>query len=412
MEPIVISASGVSKRYQLSQGVPWFSFRQIKKLLRKNTESIEATDEFWALKDISFQVNKGQRVGIIGRNGAGKSTLLKILSRLVYPTEGEIIIHGRVTSLLEVGTGFNMNLSGRDNIYLNASLHGLEKQEIIAIFDEIVDFSGVGDFLDVPVKNYSSGMYMRLAFSIAAHLDPDILILDEVLAVGDMAFQQKCLQRVERLASSGRTIIFVSHSMGDIARFCDTVIFLEKGVIKYLGNAIDGINQYEVEMAPKAVAELNSRDDRNGSGIIRLNRLKIIDSNLKQCDFIKTGQKVGFVLEYELSNSFVASAFDLNVTIVIEDEKRQRILGLPSTVLDVDLTKLKNKGEFLCWMEKCPLIPGIYFITLSILLNRQLADKITDAAKVIVKDGDYYGTGKLPSKNFGSICTDYTWCIS
>lgn len=204
----------------------------------------ESGKTFWALKGVSFDVYHGEKVGIIGRNGAGKSTLLKILSRLVYPTEGEVRIRGRVTSLLEVGTGFNQNLSGRDNIYLNASLHGLERREIDQVFDDIVDFSGIGSFLDTPVKRYSSGMYMRLAFAVAAHLDPDILMLDEVLAVGDMAFQQKCLKRVEGLTSEGRTILFVSHSMDAVTRFCDRCIWLEHGKILRDGSPADVIAAY------------------------------------------------------------------------------------------------------------------------------------------------------------------------
>ena len=253
MEPVIISASGVSKRYSLREKAPLLSFRNIKKLLKKDSEIIEPSDEFWALKDISFEIKKGQRVGIIGRNGAGKSTLLKILSRLVCPTEGEIIIHGRVTSLLEVGTGFNMNLSGRENIYLNASLHGLGQAEIDAIYDAIVEFSGVRDFLDLPVKRYSSGMYMRLAFAVAAHLQTDILILDEVLAVGDMAFQRKCLERVDEMTASGRTLLFVSHSMDALSRYCDRCIWLDRGAIQMEGDVMEVISSYA-----EAVLNINS----------------------------------------------------------------------------------------------------------------------------------------------------------
>jgi lipopolysaccharide transport system ATP-binding protein len=408
MEPIVISASGVSKRYQLSQGAPWFSFRQIKKLLRKNTESIEAADEFWALKDISFQVKKGQRVGIIGRNGAGKSTLLKILSRLVYPTEGEIIIHGRVTSLLEVGTGFNMNLSGRDNIYLNASLHGLEKQEIDAIFNEIVDFSGVGDFLDLPVKNYSSGMYMRLAFSVAAHLEPDILLMDEVLAVGDLSFQQKCLQRMESLASTGRTIVLVSHSMGDISRFCNHVIWIDKGKIRFSGDVLSGIEIYNNEMTPQQSAQLEHRIDRSGTGSARLTRVQVMNDENINVSSVKTGDNITLACEYRMLKENIKPK-DVFINIVIENSKKQRIFGLPSEVLDTDLTDLSTEGTFYCQIMRLPLVPGIYYISVALLLDRQLVDKVVDANKLVVMDGDYYGTQRLPLKSFGEICVDFSW---
>jgi len=206
------------------------------------------SEQFWALRDVSFDVLRGERVGIIGRNGAGKSTLLKILSRVVYPTTGEARIRGRLTSLLEVGTGFNENMTGRENVYLNASIHGLSRREIEDRFHDIVDFAGVRPFLDTPVKRYSSGMQMRLAFAVAAHLDPDILLLDEVLAVGDLSFQQKCLERVDGLVSEGRTLLFVSHSLDAITRFCTRVIWLDAGTVKQDGPAREVVEAYLTEM--------------------------------------------------------------------------------------------------------------------------------------------------------------------
>jgi lipopolysaccharide transport system ATP-binding protein len=235
-----------------------------------------SSETFWALKDISFDLERGERLGIIGRNGAGKSTLLKILSRIVYPTEGEARLRGRVTSLLEVGTGFNMELTGRENVYLNAALHGLERREVDARLEEIIDFSGIGDFLDTPVKHYSSGMFMRLAFSVAAHLDPDILLLDEVLAVGDLSFQQKCLNRIEGLTSEGRTILFVSHSMDAITRFCTRAIWLDRGRIVCRGPVQDVIDAYVEEvlqvisnkrwLPEQGDVARGETDDANGQG--------------------------------------------------------------------------------------------------------------------------------------------------
>ena len=206
-------------------------------------------EKFWALDDVSFEVTRGERVGIVGRNGAGKSTLLKVLSRVVFPTRGAATIRGRLTSLLEVGTGFNENLSGRENVYLNASIHGLSRAEIDNRIDDIVEFAGVRPFLDTAVKRYSSGMQMRLAFAVAAHLDPDILLLDEVLAVGDLSFQEKCLERVEGLASEGRTLLFVSHSLDAISRFCDRCIWLDGGKIRQDGPAQRVVDAYLEELA-------------------------------------------------------------------------------------------------------------------------------------------------------------------
>lgn len=420
MHPVVVSVQGISKRYTRRETanssilgtVRRYVRRVISPLLGKeDPPTVQPVDEFWALRNISFDVKRGQRIGIIGRNGAGKSTLLKILSRLVYPTEGEVRIRGRVTSLLEVGTGFSMNQSGRENIYLNAALYGLEKGEIDAIFDNIVDFSGVGDFLDMPVKHYSSGMYMRLAFSVAAHLDPDILLMDEVLAVGDLAFQKKCLQRVENLASEGRTIIFVSHSMGDIARFCDQVIWIDQGLIRFSGETTEGISLYQAEMTPSQHGELADRTDRTGSGLVRFTYITIVDDVMRPCANINTGQMVGFVLNYKLTRPLLKKPFDVFVFIAIENEKRQRIFGMPSEVLPVDLTDINENGRFICWLRRFPLVPGIYYLTISLLVDRQLVDKVVSAAQIVVVDGDYYGTGRLPLKSFGEVCIDFDWAL-
>jgi lipopolysaccharide transport system ATP-binding protein len=253
----VIQVKQISKRYFRGPDTTWTLQQQIGNLIRiplrrlLNKSFTEGSDPlrepFWALKDITFDIQRGERVGLIGRNGAGKSTLLKILSRVVLPTEGEARIRGRLSSLLEVGTGFNPTLTGRENIYLNAAMHGLERKEIDTRFGDIIDFAGIGPFLDTPVKRYSSGMFMRLAFAVAAHLDPDTLLLDEVLSVGDLSFQRKCLQRIEGFGSEGRTLVFVSHSMESIARFCTRCIWLEAGVIQMDGSIQDVTEAYLAE---------------------------------------------------------------------------------------------------------------------------------------------------------------------
>lgn len=416
MEPVVISVKGISKRYSRRDATPWTSLLAIRDCLRRfrkppRVEVAHSEDEFWALRDVSFDVRKGQRIGIIGRNGAGKSTLLKILSRLVYPTEGEVRIRGRVASLLEVGTGFNMNLSGRENIYLNAALYGLDKEEIDSIFDAIVEFSGVGEFLDMPVKHYSSGMYMRLAFSVAAHLDPDILLMDEVLAVGDLAFQKKCLQRVENLASEGRTIVFVSHSMGDIARFCDYLIWMDQGRIRYAGDVIAGIAMYQQELAPQQSAELSERTDRTGTGLARLTRLKVLDENKLPVSSVKTGDEIYLVFDYRFAAATHRRVRDVFVSVVVENDKRQRLFGLPSEVLEADLTDLSYEGRFLCRIKRLPLVPGTYYLTAALLLDRQLVDKVIDVATLTVLEGDYYGTRRLPLRIFGEVCVDFSWSL-
>jgi lipopolysaccharide transport system ATP-binding protein len=242
MAAVAISARGISKQYSRGPDGGWSvhgGISALTRLLRGAPVRTERhkRDKFWALDDVCFEIRRGERVGIVGRNGVGKSTLLKVLSRVVFPTRGAATIRGRLTSLLEVGTGFNENLSGRENVYLNASIHGLARPEIDRRIDDIVEFAGVRPFLDTPVKRYSSGMQMRLAFAVAAHLDPDILLLDEVLAVGDLSFQQKCLERVEGLVSEGRTLLFVSHSLDAISRFCDRCIWLDVGKVRQDGPA-------------------------------------------------------------------------------------------------------------------------------------------------------------------------------
>jgi lipopolysaccharide transport system ATP-binding protein len=249
MSESIIKVEGLGKKYTLNTSVEPQSdllvskfFSQLKNL--KNITNKKVKEEFWALKDISFEINQGDRVGIIGRNGAGKSTLLKILSRITPPAKGRIELNGRIASLLEVGTGFHGDLSGRENIYLNGSILGMTKKEIDSKFDEIVAFSEVEKFLDTPVKRYSSGMYVRLAFSVAAHLDSDVLIVDEVLAVGDSVFQRRCIDKMMAIANDGKTLFFVSHNLSSVSALCDRAILLDKGQLIADGSVNSTIEKY------------------------------------------------------------------------------------------------------------------------------------------------------------------------
>lgn len=242
--PNVIEVNGISKRYYLGGRQSHSTLRDL--IVDRATSPLRRSerDEFWALKDINFSLTQGDTLGIIGRNGAGKSTLLKILSRITKPTSGEARIHGRVASLLEVGTGFHSELSGKENIFLNGAILGMRRREILGKFDEIVAFAEIGKFIDTPVKHYSSGMYMRLAFAVAAHLEPEILIVDEVLAVGDAEFQKKCLGKMNEVSRTGRTIIFVSHQMGSVAQLCQSAILLEKGNLVMKDTTAKVIGEY------------------------------------------------------------------------------------------------------------------------------------------------------------------------
>ncbi len=246
-----VEVKNLSKRYTIGQRERYLTLRDMMVKAVKvpgnlaRGKKFAKKEDFWALKDVNFTVKEGEAVGIIGRNGAGKSTLLKVLSRITEPTEGEVRLNGRVSSLLEVGTGFHPELTGRENIYLNGAILGMRKKEIDEKFDKIVEFSGVEKFLDMPVKRYSSGMQVRLAFSVAAHLEPDILIIDEVLAVGDAEFQKKCLGKMDQVTKeAGRTILFVSHDMGAVQRLCKKTILLEDGRVKMIGETADVIDEY------------------------------------------------------------------------------------------------------------------------------------------------------------------------
>lgn len=276
---------------------------KVKSVFSKQTEKNDST-EFWALKDISFDIQQGDRVGIIGRNGAGKSTLLKVLSRITEPTTGSIAIKGRVASLLEVGTGFHPELSGRENIFLNGAILGMGRAEIKAKFDEIVDFSEIEKFLDTPVKRYSSGMYVRLAFAVAAHLEPEILIVDEVLAVGDSKFQKKCLGKMGEVSSQGRTILFVSHNTTFVRSLCNKGIWLDKGQVRQTGSTAEVINSYLSSMHDQVFdenSELHNSLNRRGRGDARFSKIAITDTkNVEQPAFL-SGENIKFNFEVKIN---------------------------------------------------------------------------------------------------------------
>ena len=284
-------------------------FRRMKQLAGEVREQ----DSFWALQDVSFDVQPGEVVGIIGRNGAGKSTLLKILSQITEPTSGRVEINGRVASLLEVGTGFHPELTGRENIYLNGSILGMSRVEVCRKFDEIVDFSGVEFFLDTPIKRYSSGMQVRLAFAVAANLDPEILIIDEVLAVGDAAFQDRCLKKMDAVASSGRTVLFVSHQMQAVANLCDTAIELENGRTVNRGKARDVVHQYLTSGDSLSTQRQWSLEEAPGDEIVRLLAVRIESENEGSQLTFPTDERIRIVLEVECiqAPSSLCIGFDL-----------------------------------------------------------------------------------------------------
>jgi lipopolysaccharide transport system ATP-binding protein len=320
MKPI-IEVNHLSKKYRYGESQPYYTLRDILvdvakkplKIFHTNQEGASLRkNEFWALKDISFSVNQGEAIGIIGSNGAGKSTLLKILSRITPPSSGEAILRGRVGSLLEVGTGFHQELTGRENIYLNGAILGMTRREINRKFDEIVDFSGVDKFLDTPVKHYSSGMYVRLAFSVAAHLEPDILVVDEVLAVGDAEFQKKCLGKMDEVSrKEGRTVLFVSHNMQAIRNLCARVIYLSNGSIAKFSNTVDAINAYQEASSLNKPLVYKPKKDSSLTAQIRSICFK--DKDGKLVGEISPQEEITVEIEYEVRKKLLKSLLSILV---------------------------------------------------------------------------------------------------
>ncbi len=320
MSDIAIRVENISKQYRIGHADTGYKtmrntitnaicepFRKAANLLKGRTaKAVDSNDAIWALNNVCFEVKSGEVVGIIGRNGAGKSTLLKILSRITEPTKGIAEIHGRVGSLLEVGTGFHGELTGRENIYLNGAILGMSRTEIKHKFDEMVSFAEVEKFVDTPVKHYSSGMYLRLAFAVAASLEPEILIVDEVLAVGDTRFQKKCLNKMEDIGQKGRTVLFVSHSMPAITRLCKRAVLLQEGTVKADGPSHQVVNCYMTNgngAGTSAVREWTDPLRAPGNDIVRLRGIRVITEDGKIADSVDISQAFGIEMEYEVFKS-------------------------------------------------------------------------------------------------------------
>ena len=365
MNKIAIRVQNIAKKYEIDLVRRHDTLRDqaadaLRSLLRSGRRH-KKTDTFWSLKDISFEVRHGEVVGVIGRNGAGKSTLLKVLSRITAPTSGQASIYGRVASLLEVGTGFHGELSGRENVYLNGAILGMKKAEIDRKFDEIVAFSEVEKFIDTPVKRYSTGMHVRLAFAVAAHLEPEILLVDEVLAVGDAGFQKKCLNKMEEVGHEGRTILFVSHNMASITRLCPRVILLDGGKILKDGPAHEAVTAYsEHWLDIGGSREWLDPATAPGAEIVRLRGVRTRTENGKLADVVDIRQPIGVEMEYEvLEPGFVLlpyfNLYNQESVLVLE-------------VLDVDPTwrgRTRPRGVYTstAWIPGNLLADGVHFVS-------------------------------------------------
>jgi len=397
MADTIIKVENLSKKFTIGAREPYYSLRdQIASLWSfKNKKSSE---EFWALKDLNFEIKRGEVVGIIGRNGAGKSTLLKILSQITPPTTGKITMKGRVASLLEVGTGFNQELTGRENIFLNGAILGLSRDEIKRKFDEIVAFSEVEKFLDTPVKRYSSGMYVRLAFAIAANLEPEILIVDEVLAVGDAQFQKKCLGKMDEVSKKdGRTVLFVSHNMAAIKNLCNTALFIDRGKIKYKGPVDEAINLYS-DSYSNFDTNKNINNIRKGSGEVTVTDIQIFVESKKSKSLI-LGKNTVIRLKYNMKEDTLK---DVDVSLGFDNRNNERVALFSTKITGQQLNIFS--GHFIdIIIPKFPLVGGSYRITWFISSKNIVLDWVVDAASVDVIDAPFYENGDVLGHQSSSI---------
>ncbi len=378
----------------------------IHSLLKDNSQAPKGAETIWALRNVSFEVKHGEIIGIIGRNGSGKSTLLKILSQITEPTEGKVEGYGRVGSLLEVGTGFHGELTGRENIYLNGSILGMNKAEIARKFDEIVAFADVAKFLETPVKHYSSGMFVRLAFAVAAHLEPEILIIDEVLAVGDFTFQRKCLRKMDEISRTGCTILFVSHNMGLIQSLCQRVIVLRNGSLVADDTTSNAIDAYLQQIEASETKDLLDRSDRAGKGKVRLIRIDIMNGNNSTAGKLITGCSARFVFHVTAVISGISCSF------TVYDQYGQPITYFDSAVHGCHDEMDQSLGQaFSCEIDELLLIPGRYRINAALMLDGELQDHIEGASNFEVEQGTLRGRTVPQSSGYGSIITPHHWKV-
>lgn len=398
---IAIHAEGLSKRYLLPRRPRARSAslgEALSGLFNRSgaSDGRAGADEFWALRDVSFRIDAGERVGIIGRNGAGKSSLLKVLSRITEPSAGRVTVRGRVGSLLEVGTGFHPELSGRENVFLNGAILGMKREEIRRKFDEIVAFAEVEQFLDLPVKRYSSGMYVRLAFAVAAHLEPEILIVDEVLAVGDAAFQKKCLAKMSSVGDAGTTVLFVSHNIATVQHLCTSALFMSSGHLLAHGPVDTVLRQYMEQAAGLARVPLDQRTDRQGNATLRFSAVTLQDDAGSPVPAYRCGQRVRLELGFDQVRTDTLE--DVQVSVSIANEYGQKVAELSNGVAGAAFALMPAAAHaIVVELDRLPLMPGAYRLSLECSVAGHLADRIEDAAQFTVEPGDFFGTGRLPS---------------
>ncbi len=385
-----------------NQLIPQANYSVRPLISEENTSEKKSPDHFWALQDISFDVEQGEILGVIGKNGAGKSTLLKILSQVTMPSKGQIKIKGRTASLLEVGTGFHPELTGLENIFLNGAILGMNKQEINRKLDEIIAFAEVDRFVDTPVKRYSSGMYVRLAFAVAAHLDPEILVVDEVLAVGDSAFQKKCVGKMNEVAQGGRTVLIVSHNLSTIRSMTSSCIVIDGGRLVSSGQPNDAIDYYlNMGEAPSAV--IAERTDRSGNGKAKVVDIKVFDAQDRESCKLKMGSgfSVEITIEGEIRNAIVGVLFGNNFN--------RQIFRAYSYESCTDIIDIKGKKKVTISFNKMSIVQGNYQISTWVGEMGDLADEVDNAVSIEVVEEDVFKTGRILNPKHNIFYAEHEW---
>lgn len=415
MTTTAIRAQGLGKEYRIGavkDSARYSTLRDaistgVRSLMRRGGKGGSATNRVWALRNFDLSVNEGEVVGIIGKNGSGKSTLLKILSDIVEPSEGQAEIRGRVASLLEVGTGFHGELTGRENVYLNGAILGMRRWEVQKNFDKIVEFSGIGDYIDTPVKRYSSGMYLRLAFAVAAHLEPEVLIVDEVLAVGDFEFQQRCINRMKEVGQGGRTVLFVSHSMGAVEALCSRCVLIEKGRQVLDGLPHDVTREYRRRMTEVEEAAYALLEDVDNP----LRKTRILQSAhiLDEGGALSTAIAVSRAFEIRIGARIPANVREPIFIVRIDNAYGERLLTLRSPVRDSPCHNLSGEHEVSCRVDEFPLSPGVYRVGLAVFVRDNMIDSINDVLSFAVTDGELYSEGRRPP--LGTCIARSQWSV-
>jgi lipopolysaccharide transport system ATP-binding protein len=417
MSDLAIRSQDLGKLYRIGEREQYTALRDVltdalhapfRRLFGNSQFAIRnsQSDSIWALKEASFEVNHGEVVGIIGHNGAGKTTLLKILSRIADPTEGLVDIYGRLGSLLEVGTGFHGELTGRENVYLNGAILGMRKTEVDRKFDEIVAFSEIERFIDTPVKRYSAGMWVRLAFAVAAHLEPDILLLDEVLAMGDAGFQKKCLRKMGEVGEGGRTVLLVSHNMAAVNNLCQRAILLKQGRILKDGPAPEVVRYYLDSFEENTAISLENRKDRYGDGRLRVTRISLADASGRSTSYLRSGESGQIIVQYR---SQVPQQFrSVLVGLALFSPWGEKVCDLETTYSGNHFDIIGPSGKFICDVPRIPLQAGNYSITVRVYVGEHIyLDLVQNAGQIRVEKGDFFGTGRLPDT--GTILVDHSW---